>query len=263
MVGTPFGEQSMTTFRPKLWTGVSAAILLAATAGCSGEAGEKGAHNGAANTLTPAVGEGGEGGPERAASAAGEKGAQEAYLAAPAESRVALRLAHLKGFLLIAQKQPEGKDAAAALVGQGMTEVYDAQPGAFKSAGVDEALLRKAAQTGDAGDIKAALAAITAAQAKAGGDDAAVLKGMVDIATGIYQGVVQGGTVDPLEYQHSYGAILSAQDFANRSSAAGVKAAKADLDKLVGLWPAPTAPQTPTPAGQVAAQASRVELALS
>lgn len=254
----------MTTFRPKLWTGVSAAILLAATAGCSGEAGEKGQHNGAANAPAPAVGEGGEGGVERAASAAGEKGAQEAYLAMPAESRVALRLAHLKGFLLIAQKQPEGKDAAAALVGQGMAEVYDAQPDAFKSAGVDEAVLRKAAQTGEAADINAALANITAAQAKAGGDDAAVLKGMVDIATGIYQGVApQGGAVDPLEYQHSYGAALSAQDFANRSKDARVKAAKADLDKLVALWPAAVAPEKPTPAGQVAAQASRVELALS
>jgi len=253
----------MTSFRPKLWTGVSAAILLAATAGCSGEAGEKGGHNIAATGPAPAVGEGGEGGPERAASAAGEKGAQEAYLAAPADSRVALRLAHLKGFLLIAQKQPEGKDAAAALVGQGMTEVYDTQPGAFTSAGVDEAVLKKAAQSGDPADIKAALDAIGAAQAKAGGDDAAVLKGMVDIATGVYQGVVQGGTVDPLEYQHSYGAILSAQDFAVRSKDPRVKAAKADLDKLVGLWPAATAPEKPTPAGQVAAQASRVELALS
>ncbi|MGE5567154.1 MAG: hypothetical protein ACM3YN_13500 [Parcubacteria group bacterium] len=251
----------MTTFRPKLWTGVSAAILLAATAGCSGEAGEKGAQPN--NVPAPAVGEGGEGGAEQGPGA-GEKGAQEAYRAVPADSRVALRLAHLKGFLLIAQKQPEGKDAAAALVGQGMAEVFDAQPDAFKSAGVDEAVLRKAAQTGDPADINAALANVSAAQAKAGGDDAAVLKGMVDIATGIYQGVApQGGAVDPLEYQHSYGAALAAQDFAGRSKDAKVAAAKADLDKMVTLWPAAVAPEKPTPAGQVAAQASRVELALS
>ena len=250
----------MTTFRPKLWTGVSAAILLAATAGCSGEAGEKGEHP--ANTPAPAVGEGGEGGPEQGPGA-GEKGAQEAYRAVPADSRVALRLAHLKGFLLIAQKQPEGKDAAAALVGQGMTEVFDAQPGAFKSAGVDEAVLRKAAQSGEAADINAALANLSAAQAKTGGDDAAVLKGMVDIATGLYSGIVVDGGVDPIEYQHSYGAILSAQDIAQRSKDAKVQAAKADLDKMVTLWPAAVAPEKPTPAGQVAAQASRVELALS
>jgi hypothetical protein len=209
------------------------------------------------------VGEGGEGGAE-GGPGVGEKGAQAAYAGVPADSRIALRLAHLKGFLLIAQKQPEGKDAAAALVGQGMAEVYDAQPGAFKSAGVDEALLRKAAQTGEAADINAALANLSAAQAKAGGNDAAVLKSMVDIATGIYQGVApQGGAVDPLEYQHAYGAALSAQDFANRSKDAKVQTAKADLDKLVALWPSAVAPEKPTPAGQVAAQASRVELALS
>jgi len=252
----------MTSFRPKLWTGISAAILLAATAGCSGEAGEKGAHNVAGNVPPPAAGEGGEGGPEQGPGA-GEKGAQEAYRAIPADSRVALRLAHLKGFLLVAQKQTDGKEAAAALVGQGMTEVFDAQPGAFKSAGVDEAVLRKAAQTGEAADIDAALATLNAAQAKAAGDNAAVLKGMVDIATGLYSGVVADGAVDPIEYQHSYGAILSAQDLAQRSKDAKVQAAKADLDKMVALWPSPTAPEKPTPAGQIAAQASRVELSLS
>lgn len=251
----------MTIFRPKLWTGVSAAILLAAAAGCSGEAGEKG-EQGPANTPAPAVGEGGEGGAE-GGPGAGEKGAREAYAAIPAQSRLALRLAHLKGFLLVAQKQTEGKDAAAALIGQAMTEVFDAQPDAYRSAGVDEAALRKAAQTGDAADITAALATVNAAQAKAGGDDAAVLKGLVDISTGLYSGVVAEDSVDPIEYQHSYGAILSAQDLAQRSKDARVQAAKADLDKLAGLWPSAAAPEKPTPAGQVAAQASRVELSLS
>jgi len=252
----------MTFFRPKLWTGVSAAILLAATAGCSGEAGEKGAHSGVGAVPPPAAGEGGEGGPEQGPGA-GEKGAQEAYRAVPADSRAALRLAHLKGFLLVAQKQTDGKEAAAALVGQGMSEVFDAQPGAFTSAGVDETVLRKAAQTGDPADINAALATVNAAQAKTAANDAAVLKGLVDIATGLYAGVVADGAVDPIEYQHAYGAALSAEDLAQRSKDAKVQAAKPDLDKLVALWPSATAPEKPTPAGQVAAQASRVELSLS
>ena len=250
---------SMTSFRPKLWTGVSAAILLSAVAACSegGEAGEKGDAAPAA-----AVGEGGEGGAEGGAGA-GEAGAQGAYLSVPAESRVALRLAHLKGFLLIAQKQTEGPEAAAALVGQGMIEVHDAQPDAFQSAGLNVAPLQKAAQTGAPSDIAAALSAIEAAQAKAKGDPAAVVKGMVSIAQGLYAGVVVDGGVDPIEYQHALGAALAAQQAAETSADPKVKAAKADLDKLVALFPAPQAPETPTPAGQVSAQAARVELALS
>lgn len=251
----------MTTFRPKLWTGVSAAILLAAAAGCSGETGDK-ADNAAVNAMAPAAGEGGEGGSE-GGPGAGEVGAQNAYIAVPPDSRVALRLAHMKGFLLVAQKQPEGADAAAALVGQGLIEVFDAQPDAFRSAGVNEAALRKAAQTGAAADLAAAVATLEAAQAKAGGDSAAVTRSMVDIATGLYAGVFMDGEIDPIEYQHAYGAALTAQDLAAKSADPKVKAAKADLDKLVALWPAAVAPAKPTPAGQVSAQASRVELALS
>jgi hypothetical protein len=35
---------------------------------------------------------------------------------------------------------------------------------------------------------------------------------MVDIATGLYQGVVQEDFVDPIEYQHSMGAALAARN---------------------------------------------------
>ena len=252
----------MTTFRPKLWTGVSAAILLAAAAGCSGETGEAGDTSAAANTPAAAAGEGGEGGAE-GGPGAGEAGAQSAYVSVPAESRLALRLAHLKGFLLVAQKQPEGAEAAAALVGQGMAEVFDAQPDAFRAGGVNEAVLRRAAETGSATDLNAAVATIEAAQAKAGGDPAAITKGLVNIATGLYSGVIVEGGVDTIEYQHSYGAALAAKQVADKSNDPRIAAAKADLDKLIALWPAAVAPEKPTPVGQVSAQASRVELALS
>jgi hypothetical protein len=248
----------MTTFRPKLWT-ASVAILLAAAA-CSGEGGEAGEAGEAGPAA--AVGEGGEGGAEGGAGA-GEAGARSAYAAIPAESRVALRLAHLKGFLLIAQKQTDGPEAAAALVGQGIAEVYDAQPGAFESAGLDVAPLRKAAETGAPADLAAALTAIDAAQAKVRGDSAAVVKGLVNITAGLYRGVIAEGAVDPIEYQHALGAALAAQQVAEASSDANVKAAKADLDRLVAMFPAPSAPESPTPVGQLSAQASRVELALS
>ena len=73
--------------------------------------------------------------------------------------------------------------------------------------------------------------------------------------------LVDGG-VDPVEYQHAYGAALAARDVARK---AGLTAAVPELDRLVGLWPTVEAPEDAaklTPAGQVLAQASRVELAL-
>lgn len=253
----------MTSFRPKLWTGVSAAIVLGAAglAACSGEGGEAG---GEAKTaaVAPAAGEGGEGGAE--GGPGGEAGAQAAYVGVPAESRVALRLAHLKGFFLIAQKQTDVNEASA-LAGQGMLEVFDAQPDAFRATGVDEAKLRAAASSGSAADLTAALAAIEAAQAKAGGDQAAVAKGMISIASGLYAGVVTADGVDPIEYQHSYGAAMAAK----QAVEAAVKAkpalapAQAEMAKFLALWPAVAAPKTPTPPAQVAGQAARVELSLS
>lgn len=250
----------MTTFRPKLWTSASVAILLGGLAACS-EGGDKAPQADQATAANaPAAGEGGEGGAE--GGAGGEAGAQAAYVGIPAESRAALRLAHLKGFFLIAQKQKEGVDAAAALAGQGMLEVYDAAPGAFEATGVDVAKLRKAAETGAASDLAAAISAIEAAEAKAKGDAAAVAKGMIDISQGLYQNVVTPAGVDPTEYQHSLGAALSAQSVLAKSSDARAAKAKPEVDKLLALWPSTEAPATPAPAGQVSAQASRAQLAL-
>lgn len=250
----------MTSFRPKLWTGVSAAILLGATglAAC-GDAGEK-AEAPVAAVPAPAAGEGGEGGAE--GGVAGEAGAQAAYVGVPAESRAALRLAHLRGFFQIAKAQPEGADYAAALAGQGMLEVYDVAVDAFKATGVDEAKLRKAVETGAAADLDAAIATIDAAIAKSGGDATAVAKGLVSISSGLYQNVLHEGAVDTIEYQHSLGAALSARDLLAKSKDPKATAAKAEIDKFVALWPGPVAPEKPAPAAQVAAQASRVQLAL-
>jgi hypothetical protein len=69
--------------------------------------------------------------------------------------------------------------------------------------------------------------------------------------------------VDPIEYQHSLGAALAAQQVLAKASGSKVAAAKPELDKLVAMWPAAVAPEKPTPVGQLSAQASRVELALS
>lgn len=254
----------MIALRPKLWTTLSAAVLLGASlSACGGDAGEGG--------KAEAVGEGGEAAEQGAAQPVGEGGeaaelgAAAAYGAIPAESKTALQLAHLEGFYMIAQTQPDGPEAAAALAGQGLLEVFDKDPDAFRAAGVTEATLRKAAETGARADLDAAVADLRAARAKAGGDPAAVVAALISVGEGIYKGVEKDGVVDPIEYQHSLGSILVAREIAAQAGAGNAKlaAAKPELDKLAGLWPKPVAPEKVTPAGQVSAQAARVQLALS
>lgn len=243
----------MTSFRPKLWTSASVALLIGVTA-CNKPADTAPKADQATTATAPAAGEGGEGG--------AEGGAQPAYAGIPEASRLGLRLAHLKGFFLIAQKQSEGADAAAALAGQGMLEVYDPAKGNFDASGVDIAVLKKAADTGAPADLAAAITAIETAQKKVGGDAVAIANGMVSISQGLYANVATPAGVDPTEYQHSLGAALSAQSVIASSKDPRAAKAKPEVDKLVALWPKTEAPEKPAPAGQVAAQASRAQLAL-
>lgn len=257
----------MITFRPKLWTAVGAAALIAAGCSKSGEQGEKAPAGGEA-AATAAAGEAGES--AAGEGGAGEAGAGEAYAAVPAASRTALRISHLRGFFLVAQEAQtaEGDDAAAALAGQGMLEVFDPVADVFRGAGVDEAVLREAATKGDAASLKAAITNLDAARARAGGDAAAVVSGLTGIAAGLYGHVMVDGGIDPIEYQHSRGAALSAKAELDRFAGANPKVASArgDVQVFLKMWPTVVAPEDvakATPSAQVQAQASRIQLALS
>ena len=256
----------MTSFRPKLWTAVGAAALILAGCNKSGEHGEKAPAGG--ETPAAAAGEAGE--TAAGEGGVGEAGASEAYANVPAASRTALRIAHLKGFFLVAQEaqKVEGDDEAAALAGQGMLEVFDPAADVFRTAGVDEAVLRAAAAKGDAASLRAAIANLDSVRAKVGGDAAAVVSGMTGIAAGLYGHVLKDGAVDPVEYQHSRGAALAAKAELDRFAASDPKVASArgDVQAFIRLWPAVTAPEDAakaTPVSQVQAQASRIQLALS
>lgn len=262
-----------TTFRPRVWTSMGAALVLGAGAltGCSGDAGDKADAGQADAPVAAAGGEGeGEGGATAAAPTGegegGEAGAVDAYAAVPAASRTALRLAQVKGFFLAAQAAApvEGPEAAAALIGQGLLEAYDPAAAELKAVGVDEAALRAAAASGDPAAIKKAIAALDAAYKKAGGDSAAVAKGMTTIAAGLYQHVLVDGAVDPIEYQHAYCAALAAKAVIDADPK--LASARDEAAALVKLWPSATAPEDAAKApatAKVLAQASRVELALS
>lgn len=253
----------MTSYRPKLWTGVSAAVLIStgALVACSPSPSTPPAQ--VQPSSSPAVV------PSSAAVAGagetGETGAVSAYSSIPTESANALHIAHLRGFILIAQAQKDGPEAAAILVAQGLLEAYDKSPEPFKAAGIDEGLLRKAAETGASADLKAALSALDAGLAKAGGDRKAVISGLLEIASGLYKGVVIDGAVDPMEYQHSLGAALSARVALVEAAKSDptLAAAKPEMDRFIALWPSPSAPEKPATHGAVLAQASRIELAIS
>lgn len=259
----------MGVFRAKVWTGVGAAVLLGTggLAACSGEGGAGGEQGAAASASGPAAaasageGEGGEAG-----AAGGERGAAAAYATVPAQSRAAFRLAQLKGFFLAAQALggTEGSDAAAALAGQGMLEVYEPAKADIAGAGFDEAALRRAAQTGEPAALEAAVRTLQAAERQAGGDPAAVARGLTALTVGLYREANAGGVLDPIEYQHAYAAALAAKSVA--AGQGGLSAARSDLDRLAGLWRTPAAPDDDAQApklAEVQAQASRVELALS
>lgn len=269
----------------KLWRGVGVAALLASgvsLAACQpgGEGGESGsAQHGEAGEAAKGEtgGEAGEGAAPVAPAAsaggeAGEAGASTAYAGLDPVAATALRLQHLKGFLLVAKKELEAGHGpeAGALIGQGVLEVQTPTGDAFGD--LDLAPVNAAsaalldAKPDGARALQAAIDAVSSKQAPA---DAALVRRMLSIASGLYSGVVVNGAVDPLEYQHSLGAALSAQDAFTRAEASlkaknASRAAevKTELARLVALWPTAVAPDKPTPPAQVAAQASRVELAL-
>lgn len=260
----------MTKF--KLWRAAGAALVLGLAA-CGGEGGENGGERGQAG----ASGEGGEAGeaasppaPEAASAGgeAGEAGAATAYAGVDGAQLTAMRLQHLKGFVLVAQQVAASgaSEEAEVLVQQGLLEVYDPATAAF--GGFNVAPVRAAGA--DAAALAAAAQAIDAARAPLTYDHAALTARMVDIATGLYQGMNQADFVDPIEYQHSLGAALAARDALvsgrtalEHSNARAYREAVAELDRFIALWPAVSAPEHPASYAQVLAQGSRVRFALS
>jgi hypothetical protein len=271
----------MIAWKLKLWRSAGAAAVIGLAA-CGGEAGEAGAGG-----ETGEAGEAGEAGisapaPSPATATApaggeaGEAGAATAYAGLSGDQLTALRLQHLKGFVmaaarLVADDQPA---EAGVLVSQGLLEVYDVAPNEFGS--FDAAIVRAAADGTGLNRaqmmqrIRASNAEIDRAMAGLDMDSAVLVVRMVDIATGLYQGVVQEDFVDAIEYQHAMGAALGARDaLAKGQSAlrgADVRAysrAQNELDRFVALWRTSSAPENPATYREVLAQGSRVRLALS
>lgn len=282
----------MIEVKPKAWrnwTVVIAGASLFGVVACQpgGEAGEAGQTGSkapstqvgeageAATATAPAsgAGEAGESGAEH-----GEAGMEEAYAGLAGNERTAVRIQHLKGFFLVAERLSNQPDLTPAgiLMGQGLLEVYDTAPSQFGE--LDPSLARQAATGGIEGapaaevrrTLNAAIAAMDAEQNRLQVPGSLIARRLVDVSTILYSHVITPDGPDPVEYQHSFGAALAARD-ALMKDAARLRAenpqafsdAERELNAFVALWPQDSAPETPTPMRTILAQGSRAQLALS
>jgi hypothetical protein len=288
----------MITRKLKHWRtlGVAATTLgLAACGEGGGEAGGEGGHGEAGEaqqgegggsapaTTAPAGGEAGEAGEAARGESGGEHGEAgvvTAYAGLSGDQLTALRIQHLRGFVMAAAKIVEDRGSfsgepadAAVLVQQGLLEVYD--PAADQFGTLDVTALREAAAGTDftraqmMQRLRAAQEELTRAVGLLDYDDAQLVVRMIDISTGLYQHVLIDGVADPIEYQHSMGAALAAQqalllgqDEMTRENRAAFSRATGEVNRFVALWPSREPPQNPATYQQVLAQSSRVRLAL-
>ncbi len=270
----------MIAWKLKTWRTVGLAATAFGLAACAGEGGDGTGETGEAGASGEAgiTGESGERAPPApiaAASAgeAGEAGTSSAYAGLSGDQLTALRIQHLRGFVMAAAiVAADDKPAeAAVLVQQGLLEVYDTAPSEFGDLNVD--IIRAAADPSlnraqVMQRVRSSNAEFDRVLSNLDVDYAALTARMVDIATGIYQSVVQEDFVDPIEYQHSMGAAQAAraslnQNALQRRNLRAYISARRELDRFVNLWPQASAPEHPAPYSEVLAQGSRVRLALS
>lgn len=288
----------MISLKLKHWRTVGVAATALGLAACGGEGGESGAdvgeggdgeagepppigENGGATPAVPDAGEAGEAAIGENGGESGEAGALTAYAGLTGDQLTAMRIQHLRGFIMEAAQivadrgSNSGNPAdAAILVQQGILEVYDAAPDQFGA--LDMTAIREAA----AGTtftraemmqrLRTAQENLTHAIGQLRFDDAQLVVRMIDLSTGLYQQAVADGATDPTEYKHSMGAALAAQqalllreDDLRRENLGAYSRAVGELNRFVALFPSYNAPATPATYQQVLVQGSRVRLALS
>ena len=113
--------------------------------------------------------------------------------------------------------------------------------------------------------LAAAEANLAALREAAGGDAAAQIRFLMDTAVTEYTAAVKdGAVVVPGEYQDAWGFVKVANDIAVGLTGPKAGAVRETLAQMLALWKdsSPAASDTPAPAGQVSALASRVQLDL-
>ncbi|MCA8884992.1 MAG: hypothetical protein KDA35_00125 [Hyphomonadaceae bacterium] len=285
----------MITLKLKHWrtVGVAATALGLAACGEGGEGSDTSGEGGHGEAGPTPIGESGgatpatpdasssEAGEAAGGGEQGEAGVVAAYAGLSGDNLQALRIQHLRGFVMAAAKIVEdhgsfsGEPAdAAILVQQGLLEVYE--PAAASFASVDLNSLREAAAGTNftraqmVQRLRTAQEELTHAIGQLRFNDAQLVVRMVDISTGLYQTAIVDGATDPIEYQHSMGAALAAQqalllrqDEMRRQNRGAYSRAVGELNRFVALWPSREPPTDPATYQQILVQGSRVRLALS
>jgi hypothetical protein len=284
----------MITLKLKRWRTLGVAATTLGLAACGeqgadagegghGEAGEApvGENGGATPAVSGDAGEAGEAAAGESGGEHGEAGVVSAYAGLSGDALTALRIQHLRGFVMAAAKIVEDRGSfsgepadAAILVQQGLLEVYEPAASGFGS--LDVTPLREAAAGSNftraqmMQRLRASQENLTHAIGALDFDEAQLVVRMVDISTGLYQQVLVEGVADPIEYQHSMGAALAAQqalllreDELRRQNLGAYSRAVGELNRFVALFPSREPPDNPATYQQVLVQGSRVRLALS
>lgn len=257
----------------KRWTrlglglALAGAMSLSACGGEGGEAGERGeaAYAGEAGES----GESGEGGEGGEGGEAGEAGHSTETL--PVEKRVAFMAGHVAAGLAL--YRAGAADEAAPHLLHPVSETHADERAGIDALGFDGALfgaVSRALEEGRPAEeiepmLEAAEANMALVRENAGGDAREVIAYLMDTIVEEYRiGVKDGAITDPGEYQDAYGFAVVAQDIAARQSASWAEVQGA-LDVLAAMWPgeAPVSDATPAPVGEIVAQTSIVQLALS
>ena len=251
----------------KTWgtLGLATALMGAGLAGCAGEGGEGG--EAAQSSQQGEAGAGGEGGEGEGGE--GEGGESGASL--PVEQRLAFMAGHVEAGLAL-YRAGDAKAAAPHLM-HPVSETHASERAGLDKLGFDPAPFEAVSKALDAGkpasqiepDLKAAEANLAKMRKAAGGDPAALIRYLMEVAVEEYKvAVPESSVVDAAEYQDAWGFVMVAKDLA--ASLEGNQAQEVGklLDEMIAMWPkdAPIPGDNTAAAGQVSAQASKVLLAL-
>lgn len=242
----------------KTWgaLGLATALAGAGLAGCSGEAGE-GGETGA----TTQVGEAGEGGEGEG----GESGSMAI------DQRVVFMAGHVEAGLAL--YRAGDTEAAARHMMHPVDETHASERDGLEALGFDPTPYEAVSAALEAGKpaseveplLAAAEANLAAMREAAGGDPAGQIRYLMDTAVEEYSaGVKDGAVTDPGEYQDAWGFVKVASDVAIGIEGPKGAAIRETLAQMLSLWPdgVPVAGDSPAPAGQLSALASRVLLDL-
>ncbi len=250
----------------KSWTALGLGVALVGAAAC----GRGGEGEGTAVAAAPEA--------HGASHAAGEgegegegEGATTAMTALPVAHRVAFMSGHVAAGLALVRAG--AADQAAPHLTHPVSETHADERAGIDALGFDQSIflgLSKALEEGNPigelePQLKAAEANMALLREKAGGDPASTISYLMDTVFEEYRvGVTDGAITNAGEYQDAFGFAVVARETAKRIEGKDTGALIAELDKLVAMWPAaPLAASTPTPVSDVAAQTSKVQLALS